>query len=46
MKKEISLTPYDRSTFYTPRNPKGYNDYGFADAEAEENYKLLSKSIV
>ena len=23
----IPLTPYDRSTFYTPETPKGYVDY-------------------
>lgn len=30
MKNNVSLTPYDRSTFYDPKNPKGYADYEFS----------------
>ncbi|KAF5371700.1 hypothetical protein D9758_003411 [Tetrapyrgos nigripes] len=29
LEKDLPLTPYDRSTFYTP-GPKGYTDYPFA----------------
>ena len=42
VKKGIPLTPYDRKTFYSIQNPKGYIDYPFADAEAEARYKLVS----
>ncbi|GBE84623.1 hypothetical protein SCP_0606020 [Sparassis crispa] len=31
LRKNIPLTKYDYSTFYTPEDPKGYIDYPFAD---------------
>ncbi|KAK7685015.1 hypothetical protein QCA50_011850 [Cerrena zonata] len=30
LRENIALTPYDRSTFYTPETAKGYTDYPFA----------------
>ncbi|KAI0313542.1 FMN-linked oxidoreductase [Amylostereum chailletii] len=30
LEKDIPLTPYDRSSFYTPGTTTGYNDFGFA----------------
>ena len=38
IKKSIPFTPYHRDTFYLAKSPEGYNDYPFADKEAEENY--------
>lgn len=35
IKKNIPLTPYDRSTFYERKTPNGYSDYSFADPEIE-----------
>ncbi|EJD07822.1 NADH:flavin oxidoreductase/NADH oxidase [Fomitiporia mediterranea MF3/22] len=39
IRKNISLTPYDRKTFYVPGDPVGYIDYAFADPETEANFK-------
>ncbi|ETW82310.1 hypothetical protein HETIRDRAFT_427371 [Heterobasidion irregulare TC 32-1] len=39
--KGIPLTPYDRSTFYTPDGVKGYTDYPFA-AEPLEAAKVAA----
>ncbi|TFY81759.1 hypothetical protein EWM64_g2257 [Hericium alpestre] len=30
LKEDIPFTPYNRDTFYTPKNPIGYTDYPFA----------------
>ena len=30
LRENISLTPYDRSTFYTYEGVEGYTDYPFA----------------
>ncbi|KAH9852672.1 FMN-linked oxidoreductase [Lenzites betulinus] len=30
LRKDLPLTPYDRSTFYIPQEPHGYTDYPFA----------------
>lgn len=38
IKKSIPFTHYKRETFYAPKTPVGYNDYPFADEEAETNY--------
>ncbi|KAI0826126.1 FMN-linked oxidoreductase [Irpex lacteus] len=36
LKKNLPLEKYDRSTFYTPKEPRGYNDFSFApENEAE-----------
>ena len=34
------LTPYDRSTFYTPETPTGYVDYLFAGGSGEVQQEL------
>ncbi|KAL5532357.1 hypothetical protein ACEPAF_5927 [Sanghuangporus sanghuang] len=43
IKKSISLTPYDRSTFYAPKSTYGYADYAFADKESEDHYEKVDK---
>ncbi|KAH8110899.1 NADH:flavin oxidoreductase/NADH oxidase [Phellopilus nigrolimitatus] len=43
IKKGISLTPYDRKTFYSP-GLMGYTDQKFADPETEANYERLAKA--
>ena len=45
IKKNITLTPYDRSKFYIPKVPEGYVDYTFADKESEENLKTVDKKL-
>lgn len=30
VKENVALTPYDRGTFYLPKDPKGYIDYEFS----------------
>lgn len=45
IKKNITLTPYDRSKFYIPKVPEGYVDYTFADKESEENLKRVDKKL-
>ncbi|KAH8110924.1 NADH:flavin oxidoreductase/NADH oxidase [Phellopilus nigrolimitatus] len=45
IKKGLPLTQYDRKTFYTPKNPRGYNDYPFADPEAEANHKRAGSPL-
>ncbi|KAH8110896.1 NADH:flavin oxidoreductase/NADH oxidase [Phellopilus nigrolimitatus] len=44
VKKDIPFTPYNRATFYDPGNHAGYNDYAFADPEAEANYRGTKKN--
>ncbi|EJD07844.1 NADH:flavin oxidoreductase/NADH oxidase [Fomitiporia mediterranea MF3/22] len=39
VKKGISLTPYNRATFYDVGSPAGYVGYAFADPEVEANYR-------
>jgi NADPH2 dehydrogenase len=36
IEKGIELTPYDRGTFYMPKDPKGYNDYPYSKEFVEE----------
>ncbi|CAG8898149.1 unnamed protein product [Penicillium egyptiacum] len=31
VQKGIPFVPYDRNTFYIPKDPKGYTDYAFSD---------------
>lgn len=44
IKKGLALTPYDRKTFYLRKDPKGYIDYSFADAESEAQYRAYKKT--
>lgn len=43
VKKGIELTPYDRKTFYVPKEKKGYNDYPFSK-EFEEEFGIKVES--
>lgn len=36
IKKGIELTPYDRKTFYVPKEKKGYNDYPYSKEFEQE----------
>ncbi|SMY19822.1 unnamed protein product [Zymoseptoria tritici ST99CH_1A5] len=40
LKHDIELTPYDRSTFYMPKSPKGYADWPFSKEWEEEQSRL------
>lgn len=37
LKKELPMSPYDRSTFYTPKLAKGYTDYPFSSEWLSSN---------
>jgi hypothetical protein len=46
LKKDLSLTPYDREKFYNAEQASGYIDYPYAPENEEELGKIAAASKI